>query len=60
MKKAIKAKDAYGPVLERVKNNNILKVQHQNDNVDPPPPGGITIYSFFYFFSHFKTQNNET
>lgn len=38
MKKAIKAKDCYGPVLDRVK-HNIVKIQ-ENDSVDPPPPGG--------------------
>jgi len=40
MKKVIKAKDCYGPVLERVKQNNIAKVQQENDIADPPPPGG--------------------
>lgn len=40
MKKVIKAKDCYGPVLERVKQNNIAKVQQENDTADPPPPGG--------------------
>lgn len=40
MKKCIKAKDSYGPILERVKQNNIAKMQQENDNVDPPPPGG--------------------
>jgi len=40
MKKIIKAKDCYGPVLERVKQNNIAKVQQENDIADPPPPGG--------------------
>ncbi|CAK9807455.1 Pleiotropic regulator 1 [Anthophora plagiata] len=37
MKKSVKGKDSYGPVLERVKNNNIMKAQ--NENSDPPPPG---------------------
>ncbi|KOC66709.1 Pleiotropic regulator 1, partial [Habropoda laboriosa] len=37
MKKSVKGKDSYGPVLERVKNNNIIKAQ--NENSDPPPPG---------------------
>lgn len=40
MKKAVKAKDCYGPVLERVKQNNMVKVQQENDTADPPPPGG--------------------
>lgn len=40
MKKVVKAKDCYGPVLERVKQNNIAKVQQENDTADPPPPGG--------------------
>lgn len=40
MKKIIKAKDCYGPVLDRVKQNNIAKVQEENDTADPPPPGG--------------------
>lgn len=39
IKKSVKAKDSYGPVLERVKNNNIIKVQNENENIDPPPPG---------------------
>ncbi|OAD58867.1 Pleiotropic regulator 1, partial [Eufriesea mexicana] len=39
MKKSVKAKDSYGPVLERVKNNNIIKTQNENENMDPPPPG---------------------
>jgi len=39
-KKAIKAKDCYSPVLERVKQNNIAKMQQENDTTDPPPPGG--------------------
>jgi len=43
MKKTIKAKDCYGPVLERVKQNNIAKVQQENDTADPPPPGGNVI-----------------
>ncbi|EZA61460.1 pleiotropic regulator 1 isoform X2 [Ooceraea biroi] len=42
MKKAIKAKDCYGPVLERVKQNNIAKMQQENDIADPPPPGDET------------------
>ena len=44
MKKCVKAKDSYGPVLERVKTNNIMKAQNDNENADPPPPGGIYIY----------------
>lgn len=40
MKKVIKAKDFYGPVLERVKQSNMAKVQQENDTADPPPPGG--------------------
>ncbi|XP_076635946.1 transport and golgi organization 4 [Colletes latitarsis] len=39
VKKSVKAKDCYGPVLERVKDNNIMKTQNENENVDPPPPG---------------------
>ncbi|KAM0729366.1 Pleiotropic regulator 1 [Formica fusca] len=41
IKKAIKAKDSYGPVLERVKQNNITKAQ-QDNIADPPPPGDET------------------
>lgn len=44
MKKSIKAKDSYGPVLERVRNNNMMKPQKENENVDPPPPGGMYTY----------------
>ncbi|KAK0165976.1 hypothetical protein PV328_004442 [Microctonus aethiopoides] len=36
--KAIKARDSYGPILERVKNNAALKARN-DDNADPPPPG---------------------
>ncbi|XP_047349661.1 pleiotropic regulator 1 isoform X1 [Vespa velutina] len=39
MKKSVKAKDCYGPVMERVKHNMTTKVQNENDNPDPPPPG---------------------
>lgn len=39
MKKSVKAKDCYGPVMERVKMNMMAKVQNENDNPDPPPPG---------------------
>lgn len=39
MKKSVKAKDSYGPVLARVKTNNIMKIQNENENTDPPPPG---------------------
>lgn len=39
-KKAVKAKDSYSPVLERVKQNNMVKMQQENDTADPPPPGG--------------------
>ncbi|XP_015190933.1 PREDICTED: pleiotropic regulator 1 isoform X1 [Polistes dominula] len=39
MKKSVKAKDCYGPVMERVKHNMMTKVQNENDNPDPPPPG---------------------
>lgn len=42
IKKGIKAKDSYGPVLERVKQNNIAKAQHENNTADPPPPGDET------------------
>ncbi|KMQ94286.1 pleiotropic regulator 1-like protein [Lasius niger] len=42
IKKAIKAKDCYGPVLERVKQSNIAKMQQENDIADPPPPGDET------------------
>lgn len=45
MKKVIKAKDCYGPVLERVKQNNIAKVQQENDIADPPPPGGNIMHT---------------
>lgn len=51
MKKSVKAKDSYGPVLERVKNNNIMKAQNENENGDPPPPGGIYNYLHFLFYS---------
>lgn len=37
--KSIKARDSYGPILERVKNNAALKARN-DDNADPPPPGG--------------------
>lgn len=40
MKKAVKAKDCYSPVLERVRQINLAKVQQENDSADPPPPGG--------------------
>ncbi|KZC05880.1 Pleiotropic regulator 1 [Dufourea novaeangliae] len=39
MKKAVKANDCYGPVLERVKTSNLAKTQNEPDNADPPPPG---------------------
>lgn len=39
IKKSVKAKDCYGPVMERVKNNMMTKVHNENDNPDPPPPG---------------------
>lgn len=39
IKKSVKAKDSYGPVLARVKTNNIMKIQNENENTDPPPPG---------------------
>ncbi|XP_024942033.1 pleiotropic regulator 1 isoform X2 [Cephus cinctus] len=39
VKKSIKAKDCYGPVLERARHNNIVRAQHENDSSDPPPPG---------------------
>lgn len=42
MKKSIKARDCYGSILERVKQNNIAKVQEEN--ADPPPPGGNIFY----------------
>lgn len=45
MKKSVKAKDSYGPVLARVKTNNIMKIQNENENTDPPPPGGIYKYT---------------
>jgi hypothetical protein len=44
MKKIVKAKDCYGPVLDRVKQNNIAKVQEENDTADPPPPGGNILH----------------
>lgn len=44
MKRFVKAKDCYGPVLERVRNNNAIKAQHENENADPPPPGGTHLY----------------
>lgn len=44
IKKSVKAKDSYGPVLARVKTNNIMKIQNENENTDPPPPGGIYKY----------------
>lgn len=47
VKKSVKAKDCYGPVLERVKDNSIVKTQNENENADPPPPGGIFLY-FIY------------
>lgn len=46
----MKAKDSYGPVLERVKNNNIIKVQNENENTDPPPPGGNYIYHIYLLY----------
>lgn len=52
MKKFVKAKDSYGPVLERVKTNNIMKAQNDNENADPPPPGGIYIYKKTDYFSN--------
>ncbi|XP_078036550.1 transport and golgi organization 4 isoform X1 [Augochlora pura] len=39
MKKSLKAKDCYGPILERVKINNLSKMQSEHENSDPPPPG---------------------
>lgn len=50
IKKSVKAKDSYGPVLERVKNNNIIKVQNENENTDPPPPGGNYIYHIYIYY----------
>ncbi|XP_011689538.1 PREDICTED: pleiotropic regulator 1-like [Wasmannia auropunctata] len=42
MKKVVKAKDCYSPIMERVKQNNMAKVQQENDIADPPPPGDET------------------
>lgn len=42
MKKGIKARDCYGPVLERVKSNRNKGVENDNDAADPPPPGDET------------------
>lgn len=42
IKKAVKAKDSYGPVLERVRQANLAKIQSENDIADPPPPGDET------------------
>ncbi|XP_034951083.1 pleiotropic regulator 1 [Chelonus insularis] len=39
LKKNIKAKDSYGPIIERVKTNEREKVKNHNENTDPPPPG---------------------
>ncbi|XP_046484683.1 pleiotropic regulator 1 isoform X2 [Neodiprion pinetum] len=41
LKKAIKSKDSYSPVLDRVRRNNHLKSNHDH-NSDPPPPGDDT------------------
>ncbi|XP_051167277.1 pleiotropic regulator 1 [Leptopilina boulardi] len=37
--KNIKARDTYGPIVDRVKNMKMMKAQSENDNPDPPPPG---------------------
>ncbi|XP_066594680.1 uncharacterized protein [Prorops nasuta] len=39
MRNAIKAKDGYGPIIDRVKPNNTVKHHNERDNADPPPPG---------------------
>lgn len=39
MKKSLKAKDCYGPILERVKTSNLSKMENEHENADPPPPG---------------------
>ncbi|XP_048265478.1 pleiotropic regulator 1 isoform X1 [Bombus affinis] len=67
MKKSVKAKDSYGPVLARVKTNNIMKIQNENENTDPPPPGGIYKYTYESFggnnnvavISYNPIQNNN-
>lgn len=51
MKKSVKAKDCYGPVMERVKHNMMTKVQNENDNPDPPPPGGMKFLLLFNILS---------
>ncbi|XP_012277006.1 pleiotropic regulator 1 [Orussus abietinus] len=39
IKKGIKAKDSYGPIMERVKHNNNFQAQNDSEHKDPPPPG---------------------
>lgn len=39
MKKSVKAKDCYGPILERVRNTDTAKAQNEHEITDPPPPG---------------------
>lgn len=50
MVKNIKARDSYGPILDRVKEINARKANQEN--VDPPPPGDES------FTSNSNTQGN--
>ncbi|XP_076165718.1 transport and golgi organization 4 [Ptiloglossa arizonensis] len=62
VKKSVKAKDCYGPVLERVKDNSIVKTQNENENADPPPPGDETFggSNSSAIVPYNSTQNNNT
>lgn len=39
VKKSVKAKDFYGPVVDLVKRSNNVRISNDNENNDPPPPG---------------------
>lgn len=66
IKKSIKAKDCYGPVLEQVKQHNALMAKnHQENKADPPPPGDETfgVNAGAVVISHIqntKKENNIT